>query len=463
MKRLVTTIIALAVGAAVGSAVVFYYSGYGARPEAQAVKARAVLYYRNPMNPSVTSPVPAKDNMGMDYAPVYADEAVVEKTGPGIVRISAEKIQRIGVKSEPVARRDLRRVIRTVGRVEPVEENVFVINAKVSGWVEKLYVNRTDQMVNRGEKLLELYSPDLVSAQEEYLLAWNSLKKVEASPYPEVKKGADALVEAARLRLKYWDISDDQIARLARAGKPARTMTINAPSEGSVTEKMVVEGQKIEAGETLFKIIDHSAIWVYGEVYEYELPYIKTGDVVTVALPYASGERYKGRIEHVYSHMGSIRYEQGASTEVRTAKVRIALPNKDHRLKLGMYLDVEIPVEAARDAVAVPKSALIDTGTRQLVIVDRRDGTFEVREVKAGARADDYSEIKSGIRPGEWVVTSASFLIDSESSLNAVINGMSGNAGKEGASGKAKTDAPDKTKGLEGAKNGETEAARHRH
>lgn len=454
MKRTLNLFIFLAIGVVIGGAVVIFYGRSGPPTAAEVKKERVILYYRSPMNPAVTSAVPMKDNMGMDFAPVYADEAGAEQSVAGVVRISAEKIQRIGVKSEPAARRNLARVIHTVGRVEPVEENIFVINAKVSGWVEKLYVSQTDQMVNAGDKLLDIYSPDLVSAQEEYLLAWKNLKKVESSPYPDVRKRADSLVEASRLRLKYWDISDDQIARLRETGVPTRAMTINAPTAGSVTEKMVVGGQKIEAGETLFKIIDHSSVWVYGEIYEYELPYIKTDGPAVVTLPYTSGERYKAAIEHIYSHMGSIRYEPGASTEVRTAKVRLSLPNKDHRLKLGMYLDVDIPVQAALNVVAVPKSAVIDTGIRQLVIVDRRDGRFEVREVVVGASADDYIEIKRGIAQGEWVVTAASFLIDSESSLKAVISGMSGADTVQGQGVYVKQ---------QGNADAAIEAAKHRH
>ena len=458
MKRFVYLFISLAIGAVIGGAAVVYYGRPAPRPQAQVKKERVVLYYRNPMNPAVTSPVPAKDNMGMDYAPVYADEAIEDKAASGFVSISADKIQKLGVKSEPVVRRDLSRVIHTVGRVEPVEENIFVINAKVSGWVEKLYVNRTDQMVGPGDKLLDIYSPDLVSGQEEYLLAWKAFKKVESSPYADVRRGGQSLVEAARMRLKYWDISDDQIAKLIETGVPTRTMTIRAPAVGSVTEKMVVGGQKIEAGETLFKIIDHSSVWVYGEVYEYELPYIKTGASVVVTLPYASGERYRGVIEHIYTHMGSIRYEPDSSTEVRTVKVRISLPNKDHKLKLGMYLDVDIPVRAAVNAVAVPRSAVIDTGVRQLVIVDRRDGRFEVRAVAVGAAADDFSEIKAGIEPGEWVVTAASFLIDSESSLKAVASGMSSAPLAQDKGALVEKDANEDA--LSEAK---AEAAKHRH
>lgn len=425
MKRGVTSLVFLLLGLAVGGAIMWAYTKPAPAPPAgPAVKhERKILYYRNPMDPKATSKVPMKDSMGMDYIPVYEDEGE-KKEAPGTIRISPEKIQKIGVRSEPAARRSLKRVIRTVGRVEPVEDKVYVINAKVAGWVEKLYVNRTDQMVRSGEKLLELYSPDLVSAQEEYLLALKSYERVKMSPYPEVSTSAASLVSAAAQRLKYWDISDDQIERLKNTGKITRTMTIRTPDVGSVTEKMVVEGQKIEAGEPLFKIIDHSSVWVYGEIFEYELPYIKVGEKASLSPSYSPSEVYYGRIEHIYSHLGSIRYVQEAGTEARTAKVRFSLPNPNHALKLGMYLNVEIDVRVADNAVAVPDSAVIDTGSRQMLIIDHGDGTFEPREVRIGAKADGYDEVLKGVRPGELVVTSANFLVDSESNLKAALGAM---------------------------------------
>lgn len=438
MKRAITSILLLFLGLGAGGALVWFYMTPrqgGVEAPSVAFREKKILFYRNPMNPQATSPTPMKDPMGMDYIPVY-EGGEAAKEAPGAIRISPEKIQKIGVKSEKAARRPLKRVIRTVGRVEPVEEMVYAINSKVAGWVEKLHVNRTDQMVRRGEALLELYSPDLVTAQEEYLLAQNGVERVKLSPYPEVKKGAEALLDAARQRLKYWDISDDQIQRLARTGAITRTMTIKSTNDGSVTEKMVVEGQKIEIGEPLFKVIDHSAVWVYGEIYEYEMPYIRLGQQAVLSPSYSPGEVYRGKIEHIYSHLGSIRYaaESGAgmpgpAEATRTTKVRFELPNKDHRLKLGMYLNVELSVDAAKNALSVPEDAVIDTGTRQVVIVDRRDGTFEPREVRVGARAQGYYEIRKGIREGEWVVTSANFLVDSESSLNAALSGMKGAGG----------------------------------
>ena len=410
-------------------------------------KERKILFYRNPMNPEVTSPTPMKDPMGMDYIPVYEDEAAGVEA-PGTVKITPERIQKIGVRSEEVKRRPLRRIIRTVGRVDPVENRIYLINAKVSGWVEKLYVDQTDRMVSKGDRLLELYSPDLVSAQEEYLLAWKALDRVKDSPYEDVKGGAASLLEAAGQRLQYWDISDDQIQRLKETGKITRTMTIRAPSSGSVTEKMVVEGQKIEAGEPLFKIIDHSMVWVYGEIYEYEIPYIKAGQAASLYPAYSPGEVYRGKIEHIYSHLGSIRYIPEEGTEVRTAKVRFELPNPTHGLKLGMYLNVEISVNVAKNALAVPDSAVIDSGARQILIIDKKDGSFEPRDIKVGAKAEGYYEVIKGVREGEWAVTSANFLIDSESNLKAALGGMSAHqhGGTQNEAATQKTEEPKKEK-----------------
>lgn len=388
-------------------------------------KERKVLFYRHPMNPAVTSPTPQKDEMGMDYIPVYEEEAA-EEEAPGTVRISPEKIQKIGVKSEVLKRRSLKRIIRTVGRVDPDERKIFNINAKVGGWVERLYVNRTDQMVDHHEPLLELYSPDLVSAQEEYLLAFEAVGKVKESPYPEVRRSAESLLQVARQRLKYWDISEDQIRRLERDGTITRTMTIRSPAHGSVTEKMIVEGAKIEPGETLFEIIDHSSVWIYGELYEYELPFVKVGQKAKITPSYAPAEVYTGTVEHVYSHLGSIRYTPEEGVDVRTAKIRFGLPNPAHKLKLGMYVNVELAVDVTENAVAVPDSALIDTGVRQVVIVDKGDGRFEPRNVKVGAKAEGYYEILDGVNTGEAVVTSANFLVDSESNLRAALAGMEG-------------------------------------
>lgn len=426
MRRfLVILSILTAVAVAAGAGWYFFYNKKPHIAEIPVVRERKVLFYRHPMTPSVTSPAPKEDEMGMDYIPVYEDEA---KQGlSGVVSISPEKIQKIGVKSEEVKRHTIKRTIRTVGRVEHDEARVFNINSKVGGWIEKLYVNRTDLTVHSGEKLLELYSPELVSTQEEYLLAIKVKERVKDSPSEDVKKNAESLVQAARQRLKYWDISDKQVKRLEKKGEITRTMAILAPAHGIVTEKMINEGQKIEAGEMLFKIIDHHQVWVYGEVYEYEMPFIKLGQTARITPSYTPAEIYTATISHIYTHLGSIRHEGGVGMEdARTAKIRFDLPNLRHKLKLGMYVNVELAVDVAKNAIAAPDSSVIDTGTRQVVIIDMRDGMFEPREVKIGAHADGYYQIISGLEEGEWVVTSANFLIDSESSFRAAISGMKG-------------------------------------
>ena len=407
---------------AAGAGWYFFYNKKPQVAETPVVKERKALFYRHPMNPQVTSATPKKDEMGMDFIPVYEEEA---EEVAGTVRISPEKIQKIGVKIEEVKKRTLKRTIRTVGRVEHDEARVFNINAKVSGWVEKLYVNRTDLMVHPGEKLLELYSPELVSTQEEYLLAIKAKERVKGSPSEEVKMSAGSLVQAAKQRLKYWDIADDQIKRLEEEGNIKRTMAILAPAHGIVTEKMINEGQKIEAGEMLFKIIDHSQVWVYGEVYEYELPFVKIGQTAKIIPSYTPAEIYTAAVNHIYTHFGTVRHEaEGMMEESRTAKIRFELPNPEHKLKLGMYVNVELAVDAAENALTVPDSAVIDTGARQVIFVEKGDGRFEPRNVKVGAQGDGYYHIISGVKEGEKVVTSANFLIDSESSFRAALQGM---------------------------------------
>lgn len=428
MKIFLIGILLLFLGLAIGGVGTWVYISKTKAPPTLSLQpstGKKVLFYRHPMNPQQTSPTPTKDEMGMDYVPIYEEEGTEAET-PGTVRITPEKIQKIGVKTEEAKIRTLKRTIRTVGRIEPVENKVYNINTKVAGWVEKLYVNRTDLMVHPDEPLLEIYSPDLVATQQEYLLAIKNLEKVKDSQYPDVKKSAESLVQAARQRLKYWDISDEQIRKLEEEGMIARTMAIYAPAHGGVTEKMVVQGQKIEAGEPLFRIIDHSVVWVYGEVYEYEIPYIKVGQDALLSPSYSTSETYRGKIEHVYSHLGSIRYVPESGTEVRTAKIRFELPNPEHKLKLGMYMNIELKVNVAINAASIPESAVIDTGTRQVVFVDKGDGRFEPREVKVGALADGYYQVISGVKAGEKVVTSANFLIDSESSFRAAISGMKG-------------------------------------
>ncbi|MBI5598611.1 MAG: efflux RND transporter periplasmic adaptor subunit [Deltaproteobacteria bacterium] len=435
MNRIPQYFLILAAGVVIGAGAAWFHLG-GTRapgpkplpaPAAEARKEKKILFYRHPMNPQVTSPGPQKDEMGMDYVPVYEEEERTEAETPGTVRISPEKIQKIGVKSEEAQRRTLKRTIRTVGTVDHDEASVFTINAKVGGWVEKLYVTRTDQMVHPGDPLLELYSPELIATQEEYLVALRARARLKDSPSGEIKNGAEDLVQASRMRLKYWDIGEREIKRIEDEGTISRTLAIYAPAHGIVTEKMVNDGMKIEAGETLFKIIDHSRVWVYGEVFEYELPFVKVGQRALITPSYAPSEVYTATVAHIYTHLGGVRHEaEGGMEETRTVKIRFELPNPGHRLKLGMYVNVELAVDVAENALAVPDSAVINTGAKSVVIVDRGEGRFEPREVLVGGQADGYYHIVSGIKAGERVVTSGNFLIDSEASFSAAMKGMKG-------------------------------------
>lgn len=379
---------------------------------------KKVLFYRNPMDPSITSPTPMKDSMGMDYIPVY-EESEQDEDIVGTVKLTPQKIQKIGVKTEKATFRNIEKTIRTVGKVGYDEARIFEVNTKIDGWIEKLYVNRTDAVVKKSEKLLEIYSPDLVAAQEEYLLALQSKERIR-------NLEIDPLVDAVKGRLKYWDITDEQIKKLEKDRKIMRTMTVYAPYDGIVSEKMVNEGIKVNSGMTLFKLIDHSQVWIYGELYEYELPFIKVGQRAKIIPSYTPQDVYESTISHIYTHLGSARYSGDIfPAESRTLKIRFDVPNSDFRLKFGQFVNIELKIDLAKNVLAVPESAVIDTGTKQVVFVDKGNGSFEPRDLKIGVHADGFYQILSGVNEEENVVTSATFLIDSESSFVAAIKGMS--------------------------------------
>jgi membrane fusion protein, copper/silver efflux system len=391
-------------------------------PPAPAVAAggdRKILYYRNPMGLPDTSPVPKKDSMGMDYIPVYADEG--GGTVPGTVAISPERIQMLGVRTEAVSLRPMAHRVRAVGTVAADERRIGVVNPKFEGWIEKLLVNTTGQAVRRGEPLLDVYSPDLVLAQREYLVARSAAADM-AHADAMARDNANAIAAAALSRLKNWDISVDQLARLQRSGVAKRTLTLNAPITGIVMEKQAVEGLHFGAGDMLYRIVDLSAVWLLAEVFEQDLAQIRPGQGAKITVQAYPGRAFEGRVAFVYPTLNA---------QTRTAKVRIEVPNPDLLLKTDMYATVEIaaPVETAT-VLAVPDSAVLDTGTRQTVLVDRGEGRFEPRAVKLGPRADGYVAVLEGLRAGEKVVTGANFLIDAESNLRAALQAFTAPEGK---------------------------------
>jgi Cu(I)/Ag(I) efflux system membrane fusion protein len=371
-----------------------------------------ILYYRNPMGLPDTSPVPKKDSMGMDYIPVTEGE---ETDDTGTVKISPDRVQKLGVQSASVETRVLARTIRAVGTVQPDERRLYIVNTKFEGWIERLNVNATGQTVMRGQPLMEVYAPELVVAEREYLLAWRSLQDM-AGARTEIRNSARQLAEAALQRLQNWDISPDQIKRLERSGTVTRTLTLRAPADGTVMEKMAVEGMRFAAGDPLYRIADLSTVWVNADVFEQDIGALRIGQEAKIEVSAYPGAAFTGTVDFIYPTV---------SQETRTGKVRIVVRNTDGHLKTGMYANVAIEAGIGdRPVLAVPDSAVIDSGTRQAVLIERGGGKFEPREVKLGAHADGFYEVRQGLSAGERVVVSANFLIDAESNLRAALKGF---------------------------------------
>jgi len=424
MKRtaFVLTIAGASVAAGLGAGALLFRQPSRAPTEASAGERKA-LYYRDPMNPSRTSPVPRKDEMGMDYVPVYEGGDQGGSPAPGGVYVDPRMAQNSGVRVEEVRVRRMSKVIRTVGHVTYDERRLHDLNAKVQGWIDKLYVDYAGKPVRRGDPLMALYSPVLFSTQQDYLLA---LRHRDALPPDSpLRAEADALVDAARQRLLFFDIPESDIGKLRRRGAPTKTLTVHSPVDGYVVEKSVVQGAQVTPGMPLFKIADLSNVWVLADVYEYELPWVATGQRATVELPYAPGATLEGRITYVYPYLAG---------ETRTVKVRIEVRNPGGRVELkpDMYATVTIRSPVVRETVAVPEQAVLRTGERSVGIVALGGGWFEPRDLKLGVTADGYVEVLAGVAAGEQLVTSSQFLIDSESNLRSAVAGMGGRDGTQG-------------------------------
>jgi len=374
---------------------------------------RRVLYYRNPMGQPDTSPAPKKDSMGMDYIPVYEGD---EANGAGVVKIDPGRIQQLGVRSEPVEMRALARMIQSVGTVQADERQLSVVNTKFDGWIEKLDVNATGQAVRRGEPLMDIYAPELVAAQQEYLLAYQSVRNLSQAP-EDVQNSARQLAAASLQRLRNWDISDDQIQRLLREGTITRTLTLRSPTDGIVLEKMAVAGLHFMPGEPLYRIADLGSVWVIADLFEQDLGAIRAGQTATVTTDAYPGVSFVGKVDFIYPTV---------TQETRTAKVRIVISNAAGQLKPGMYAKVAFEARlGAAAALAVSESAVLDSGNRQIVLVDLGQGRFEPRDVKLGTYAAGYYEVLSGLKSGENIVVGANFLIDAESNLKAALQTFS--------------------------------------
>ncbi len=381
-----------------------------------AKKEREVLFYRNPMGLPDTSPVPKKDSMGMDYIPVYADDETdsgAASFSTGQVRIDASKIQAMGVRTEPVRREILDRIVSAAGRVEADERRLHVISAKFEGYVERLRVNATGESVGRGQVLFEAYSPELVSAQREYLIARQGFASLtDSARADQVGEGMRLLADSGLARLRYWDVSEAHLSALARSGQVLRTLPFRSPASGVVTEKRVVEGMRFQPGEVLYQIADLSSVWVLADIFEQDLGTVRLGAKAQVVLESYPGEVFEGRVSFIAPTL------QGAT---RTVPVRIELPNPGMRLKPGMFARVDIRMSGHAPVLSVPSSAVIDSGVRRVVLLAMGAGRFAPRVVKTGLRTGERVEILEGVQEGEEVVVAAQFLIDAESNLNAAL------------------------------------------
>jgi Cu(I)/Ag(I) efflux system membrane fusion protein len=364
-----------------------------------------VLYYRNPMGLADTSPKPKKDSMGMDYLPVYADESS-QNDPPGTVRVSPGRLQTLGVRTETAVMRPASaRTVSATGTLQFDERHLATVTTKVSGWIEHLAVAATGDPVRQGQVLAEIYSPELVASEEEYLVA---------------ARMGGAMSAAAMQRLHALDIPDDEIERLRRTGRSSRRIAVMAPADGVVIEKPIQQGMRVEAGEALYRTADLSSVWLIAQVQERDLGAIATGARAAASFVAFPGRSFDGTVDFVYPSL---------SPETRTARVRIVMPNPDGVLLAAMYANVQIGTAAGTQPIlSVPDSAVLDSGSRQIVLLARDAGRFEPRPVRLGIRGDDWVQVVDGLKPGDQVVVGANFLIDAESNLRAALQGFADGA-----------------------------------
>ncbi len=365
-----------------------------------------ILYYKSTMIPGETKPKPGKDSMGMDMVPVYENQAAAANSSE--IEVDPVTIQNMNIQTTDVQRGPLRRTIRTVGTIDYNETALVDVTTKFKGWIEKLFVDATGQLVHRGEPLFSIYSPDLYSAEVEYLLTLNQSSTNDP--------GTATLRESAANKLKFYDISDQQIAELEKTGEPRKTLQILAPADGFVTVKNVIEGQMVDAGMKLYQLADLGIVWVYAQIYEQDLPYIRLGQEAVVRLSSMRDREFRGRVTYVYPNVDE---------KTRTARVRMEFENPGYFLKPGMFVSVQIISEISPSVLLIPDSAILRSGEKNTVFVALDGGKFDPRTVTLGPEAEgDRYQVISGLKEGERVVTSGQFMLDSESQLQEAIQKM---------------------------------------
>ena len=406
-KIIILLIVAVLAGGAGGYWLANSSSDSAKTSSTAAQTERKPLFYRNPMNPEITSPVPAQDQMGMDYIPVYADDGQ-DSAPAGTVRIDPVTVQNIGVRTALAERRSMSHVIQTVGRIGYNEKRIYELHPKTDGWVEQLFIDTTGAAVKQNTILLSFYSPQLVSTQQEYVLALKNLEVLQASGFEDVRRGAEELVATTLERLRLLDVPEHQIRNLTETLEVKKNLHIHSPAKGIVTSIGARQGQYITPQTKLYTIADLSKVWVYIDIYEDELPWVAVGDKATIDVAALPGQRFEGVLNYIYPY---------AESKTRTIKVRMVFDNPGGLLKPNMFANVVIETSALPDAIVIPSEAIVRSGAREQVFVQRAPGKFEPRDVTIGVSSEGWTEVKSGIEAGDKIVISAQFLIDSESKL----------------------------------------------
>lgn len=376
---------------------------------------KKIKYWASPMDPTYIRNEPGKSPMGMDLVPVYEEEGEAKEPA-STIRIDPVTMQNMGVRLGRVQRKALIKYIRTIGNITFDETKIFTVNTKFSGWIEKLYVNFLGEDVKKGQPLFDIYSPKLVTAQEEYLLALKQYNSLSNSSYARIRKGAQRLLEASRTRLRYWDLTDKQIEQIEKSGKVQKTLTIYSPAAGVVTKKDAFKGHYVKEGENQYSIVDLSTVWVAVDVYEYELPWVRKGMAAEMELAYIPGKRFKGKVLFIYPYL---------EAKTRTAKLRLSFSNPGYQLKPGMYADIFLKSVVAKKSLVIPQEAVIDSGVRKIVFVAIGKGKFQPRNVNIGLEGNENEfQVLEGLSEGEEIVLSAQFMLDSESRLREAIQKM---------------------------------------
>jgi membrane fusion protein, copper/silver efflux system len=385
-----------------------------------------ILYYVDPMNPSNRTDKPGKAPCGMDMVPVYEEVLSSENLPPGTVKLSPEKQQLIGVQFGEAAEMHLSKTIRAVGRAAYDETRIAHVHTKFPGWVEKVQVDFVGQLVKKGQPLFSIYSPELVATQHELLIAKKSKDYLENSQFEGLGTHSVALYKSTLERLRLWDISEAQVKQIEQKGEPIKSLTLYSALDGFVISRNVYSGQQVSPELELYTIADLSNVWVLAEVYEYEISGIHLGQKASVSFPSFKGKAFTGKVTYISPEL---------DPKTRTARIRIELPNRDFLIKPDMFANVELNVDHGKK-LSVPQEAVLDSGASQTVFVVRDGGYFEPRKVSLGPKVDDRFIVLEGLKSGEQVVTSANFLIDSESQLKSATGGMSASphAGHGGAS-----------------------------